>query len=105
MKFNHIGICYSYTNNKFWFIKAYLGYLCYLCCLEKMNTFNNFNNLKLKPLTFNFNHLNHLNHLKHFHNFCNDFSINVPKMVQISLTNTNDYFNDLYSRIPYHSQR
>ncbi len=53
----------------------------------KMNAFNNFNNLKLKLLTLNFNH---------FHKLCNNYLINVPKIVQIKLTNTNDYFNDLY---------
>jgi len=38
-------------------------------------------------------------------NLTKKISIKVPKIVNIPLTNTNDYFNDLYSRIPYHSQR
>lgn len=67
-----------------------------------MNNFNNLNNLKLKQTTLNFNNFSNINY---FHNLCNNFSIDVEKILKIKLTDTNDYFNDLYLKIPHHSQR
>lgn len=60
-----------------------------------MNTFDNFNNL-------NFNYLNNFNH---HYKICDNFSINIEKLVKINLADVNDYYSDLYSRIPHHSQR
>lgn len=60
-----------------------------------MDILYDFNKLTLKPIVFEFNHFNSYWNL----------SINIPKIVKINQINTNDYFNNLYSKIPHHSQR
>ena len=57
-----------------------------------MYIFNDFNKLTFTPIVFKLNYFNLYWNL----------SINIPKMYEI---NQNDYFNNLYSKIPYHSQR
>lgn len=54
-----------------------------------MDILYDFNKLTLKPIVFKFNHF------KLYWNY----SINIPKIVK------NDHFNNLYSKIPHHSQR
>lgn len=60
-----------------------------------MDIFNDFNKLTFTPIVIKLNHFNLYWNL----------SINIPKMYKINQINTNDYFNDLYSKIPHHSQR
>lgn len=65
-----------------------------------MDMFNDFSKFSFKPIIFVSS--------KFDYDCCNitkKISIKVPKIVNIPFTNTNDYFNDLYSKIPYHSQR
>lgn len=62
-----------------------------------MNAFDYFNRFSLKPMEstgFNFKY-----------NMHNNFSINVQKIVKISLIDANEYLNNLHSKIPHHSQR
>ena len=62
-----------------------------------MNAFDYFNRFSLKLMEstgFNFKY-----------NMHNNFSINVQKIVKISLIDTNDYLDNLHLKIPHHSQR
>jgi hypothetical protein len=61
-----------------------------------MDMFNDFSKFSFKPIIYVSS--------KFDYDCCNlTKKIKVPKIVNIPFTN--DYFNDLYSKIPYHSQR